>query len=51
MKEHEAVLEVLNLKKKIGKSPIIKDVSFKLDKGEVLGLTAVLFFSKRDVHV
>lgn len=38
MQEREIVLEVSNLSKKIGKSPIIKDVSFQLSQGEVLGL-------------
>lgn len=36
MQEREIVLEVSNLSKKIGKSPIIKDVSFQLSQGEVL---------------
>jgi len=38
MQEQKIVLEVSNLSKKIGKSPIIKDVSFQLKQGEVLGL-------------
>jgi len=38
MQEHEIVLDVVNLSKKIGKSLIIKDVSFQLNQGEVLGL-------------
>jgi ABC-2 type transport system ATP-binding protein len=38
MQEHEIVLKVSNLSKKIGKSPIIKDVSFELARGEILGL-------------
>ncbi len=33
----EAVLEVKNLKKKIGKRPIIKDISFQIKEGEIFG--------------
>lgn len=33
----EKVLEVKNLKKKIGKKEIIKDISFYLNKGEIFG--------------
>jgi ABC-2 type transport system ATP-binding protein len=38
LQDHETVIKVNNLSKKIGKSPIIKDVSFELKKGEILGL-------------
>jgi ABC-2 type transport system ATP-binding protein len=38
MKENEVVLKVSHLSKKIKKSPIIKDVSFELNRGEILGL-------------
>ncbi|MBO1513207.1 ABC transporter ATP-binding protein [Metabacillus bambusae] len=38
MIEKEVVLKVSNLSKRIGKSSIIKDVSFELNKGEILGL-------------
>jgi ABC-2 type transport system ATP-binding protein len=37
MKEFEIVLKVYHLSKKIGKSLIIKDVSFELSRGEILG--------------
>lgn len=38
MKEFEIILKVDHLSKKIGKSLIIKDVSFELSRGEILGL-------------
>ncbi|MGM0874944.1 MAG: ABC transporter ATP-binding protein [Bacillota bacterium] len=38
MIDHETVLKVTNLSKMIGKSSIIKDVNFELNKGEILGL-------------
>ncbi|OAS88754.1 MULTISPECIES: ABC transporter ATP-binding protein [Metabacillus] len=38
MINNEIVLKVSNLSKRIGKSSIIKDVSFELNKGEILGL-------------
>jgi ABC-2 type transport system ATP-binding protein len=38
MQENEIVLKVSHLSKKIKKSPIIKDVSFELKRGEILGL-------------
>lgn len=38
MQEQEVVLKVSNISKKIGKVPIIKDISFELRKGEILGL-------------
>lgn len=38
LQDHETVIKVNNLSKKIGTSPIIKDVSFELKKGEILGL-------------
>jgi ABC-2 type transport system ATP-binding protein len=38
MQSHEIVLKVTNIRKKIVKSPIIKDVSFELNRGGILGL-------------
>jgi ABC-2 type transport system ATP-binding protein len=38
MQENEIVLKVSHLSKRIKKSPIIKDVSFELKRGEILGL-------------
>lgn len=38
MQEHEIVLKVSDLSKKIGKTTIIKNVSFELSRGEILGL-------------
>jgi ABC-2 type transport system ATP-binding protein len=38
MTDTNRVLTVSNLSNRIGKSPIIKDVSFELDRGEILGL-------------
>ena len=33
-----AIIEIRNLSKKIGKKQILKDVSFSVDKGETVGL-------------
>lgn len=37
-KSSESIIEVVNLKKNFGTVPVIKDISFAVKKGEVLGI-------------